>query len=390
MHVSLDLVSSRLTVTVGTGAPVQMQFPADWFPDPSAIAQAAWSHNGPELQVVTTTGHELAFELPPATSTTTAENRITVYLDQNQWSRLARCLRQPSTVNVADREVAERIAELVRTRQIVLPASAGHYVETTAWGNLPRRQDLALTILELSRGWQMRHTLDVRHQELYQACRGNEPRAVDPVFTLQPDAIFGPGRSSPDLPAPDEPPDADVLGVSSIRSALAHVDTILDPGPVERQPATDWVELNQGFSDWLATEKLDTQQRRSRIDLLLLVDFKGEIARAAHEASLSVAAMSQWIQEAASAAIAVMPASGLFREMLFEKHSNAKSTWRTSDLTDMTHLSCAAGYADVVVCEGYWSAALDQGQNRLGRRPNTFRTLESALVEIERLVSRPA
>jgi hypothetical protein len=68
---------------------------------------------------------------------------------------------------------------------------------------------------------------------------------------------------------------------------------------------------------------------------------------------------------------------------LHEKHLNKGSRWVPNDLTDMVYLSCAAAYADFVVCERATAAALRQGQRRLHLPVNVHRNLREAVPVIE-------
>jgi hypothetical protein len=81
-----------------------------------------------------------------------------------------------------------------------------------------------------------------------------------------------------------------------------------------------------------------------------------------------------------------LPATGVFREMLHDRHLNKGTVWRHNDLTDMVYLSCAAGYADFVVCERHMGNVLRQGLKRLSRPTLIFRRLRDAVPAIrERL-----
>ena len=71
----------------------------------------------------------------------------------------------------------------------MLPVSAGNLVETTPLHG-ERRTVLAATILELSRGWQMRNPLHVRLEEILRAVQGQPPIASE-VFAPQADGFFG-------------------------------------------------------------------------------------------------------------------------------------------------------------------------------------------------------
>ncbi|MCX5606670.1 hypothetical protein OHB39_03540 [Streptomyces sp. NBC_00047] len=82
--------------------------------------------------------------------------------------------------------------------------------------------------------------------------------------------------------------------------------------------------------------------------------------------------------------------------MLHSRHLNKGTTWRPNDLTDMVYLSCAAGYADFVVCEKHMRDPLQHGLKRLGRSAQVYRQLTDAVVAIEEaleaspVASRPA
>ncbi|MCK8676479.1 hypothetical protein [Streptomyces lichenis] len=77
--------------------------------------------------------------------------------------------------------------QLVSERRIVLPASAGHYAETGKRFSNEKRYKLALTILQQSRGWQMRDALEVRRQEIRRALLRDagtaDTQKVSAVFT---------------------------------------------------------------------------------------------------------------------------------------------------------------------------------------------------------------
>ncbi|MFF3264801.1 hypothetical protein ACFYWO_37270 [Streptomyces sp. NPDC002932] len=89
-------------------------------------------------------------------------------------------------------------------------------------------------------------------------------------------------------------------------------------------------------------------------------------------------------------AVGGSPALGLFREMLHSRHLNKGTTWRTNDLTDMVYLSCAAGYADFVVCEKHMRDPLQRGLRRTGLPTRVDRHLADAVVAIEAaLVTSP-
>ncbi|MFJ7267354.1 hypothetical protein ACIQV3_11990 [Streptomyces sp. NPDC099050] len=76
--------------------------------------------------------------------------------------------------------------------------------------------------------------------------------------------------------------------------------------------------------------------------------------------------------------------------MLHSRHLNKGTTWRPNDLTDMVYLSCAAGYADFVVCEKHMRDPLQHGLKRTGHSTRIDRRLADAVEVIEpALETRP-
>lgn len=95
--------------------------------------------------------------------------------------------------------------------------------------------------------------------------------------------------------------------------------------------------------------------------------------------------MSEWIWQH-PARLSALPALGLFREVLHDRHLNRGLTWRPNDLTDMVYLSTAAAYADAVVCENSMGSALRRGVARLGGTTPVFRRLREAVPAIEHML----
>lgn len=136
----------------------------------SRVRSTTWSPPLDAVAFETTDGDHVAFELPRFDGADQLEGRLIVYLDQNIWSRVARAINNPALAPAEpEAQAAAELAELVRQRKVLLPLSSGHYSETTACSDNVRRYQLGLTILRLSRGWQMRDPLVMRRQELRRA-----------------------------------------------------------------------------------------------------------------------------------------------------------------------------------------------------------------------------
>lgn len=149
----------------------EASFQASGAAEPSSRVQSvSWLPAMDSLVARTVAGDHIAFELASFGAGDQLDGRLIVYLDQNQWSLLARVQHDPGRVHsAADLAAAKKLLSWVRDRRVVLPLSSGHQMETTEWGNAQWRYELGLTTLQLSRGWQMQHPLKVRHTEIAEA-----------------------------------------------------------------------------------------------------------------------------------------------------------------------------------------------------------------------------
>ncbi len=350
------------------------------------IKGTTWS---PPLQAVafeTTDGDHFALELPRFDRADQLDGRLIVYLDQNIWSRVSKALndREPAASTTEVRAALD-LARLVGQRKIILPLSSGHYSETTHWNDDARRYQLGLTMLRLSRGWQMRDPLVVRREELRRAllrsiCAEPAQRLLEP-FTLQANAANGRFVSA-------EAPSDFTLEATHVIQSLTYtssmVSVILDFDPI---PATttqiDWVTANQTFSNWLDGETMRrSQQKRRSVDALLLSDLSTEIAEEARGSGMRPEQMSSWVRGSMFRDMGDMPIIGMYRAILQDRHLNVGTRWTGNDLTDMIYLSAAAGYADYVVAERHETAMLKQASRRLGRGASVHSSLAAALSEI--------
>jgi hypothetical protein len=151
-----------------------------------------------------------------------------VYLDQNHWIRLAQRMSAPDKVPAFERDAADRLIELGRDGQILLPVSAAHLTELPP-GAGRRRRELGQAILGLSRGWQLRNPVHLRGQEYVEAMHQREPLAIRPV-TLDPGVLFTAGPSLPE-PMQGVPPEISelivrVIAVSAVYSAILAAEPI--------------------------------------------------------------------------------------------------------------------------------------------------------------------
>jgi len=280
-----------------------------------------------------------------------ARGRKVVYLDQNHWRTLRDALHAPDALTPVKRDAAMTVCDLARSKRVILPLSSAHAYETgRTYGTL--RRELATTMLELSRGWQMRNPLRVRQEELAAALAGREPVARA-VFTLDPDVMFGKPSSQSTAPADFSEPmrvlHQRLTNISAIAAAMIE-DEPEDPAEA-RQLAAQWADSHEAIARRLGEDGASAREVRRATFMALVADLSDEIAEAALTSGQAPESLERWIDGDAQGDFARMPYLGQLHDVLFRRVRNVGENWRGNDLTDAHFLSCAAGYADVVVGE---------------------------------------
>ena len=109
--------------------------------------------------------------IPGASDQLMLAGRLIVYLDQNLWSRLSAARYGQRVIPPQEHAAGITLTQLVADRSIILPVSAGHFLETGRHRG-PNRLPLVSTLLELCGGWQMRHPGVVGARELGRCGQG--------------------------------------------------------------------------------------------------------------------------------------------------------------------------------------------------------------------------
>lgn len=385
VSLSIDHLTDKATVLRSDGQ--VFTFPARFGPAQatSRIRITAHLPTANLFFIQTTKGHYIAAELPTVTDQPPRRGRPVIYLDQRDWSTIAKAIHTPKRVTPAQRNAALAIIDLALDRKILLPFSSAHMSETCQWEDAEARYRLGLTILQLSAGWQMRDPLAVRHDEIhasFERCHVGKASAQPSVFTLAPNAILASRTGVSDLRAPNALPSDMQLAFRAIVTISANFDTILDGEHVGMTPTPGWVEHQRAFTAHLGSMRADSRQKSKLINTFFLGDTQLELARAAATAGISVSVFENWLHKQSNVEIAAMPALGLFREVMREKHLNPGAKWEQNDLTDMMYLTCGAAYADFVVCESPHGSALRKSLKRLGRPSNVMRSLEELVDQL--------
>ena len=381
--VRIDREAALATLTRPDGGQIIGPWQIDAFEESSAITAVTFEFGGASVRFETRHGDHVEAELPRAGNMAPIDGRPVVYLDQNHWSTLAQRRYEPERVRSSEHAAADRLIELARQRRIILPVSAGHMSETCQWSDDHARYRLALTMLQLSAGWQMRDPLSLRRFELQRSMMVHSglpvPDAVEAI-TLEPGALYA-DRVEPPSFEDTFPPEI-ALACTALTETATMFDVMLDAQPIRPLSVPGWGERLTALTGWIDGESRDPGQRRQRTRAIFLEDLSPEIASAAVLAGITRDDVLQWAAECDEGVIEHLPSLGVFRELLHEKLLNPGTVWEENDLVDMIYLSCGAAYAEFVVAERSLSAHLRNSLGRLRRRVNVYRKLADLLPEI--------
>jgi hypothetical protein len=271
--------------------------------------------------------------------------RKVVYLDQNRWSAMAAWRHGLRPVSPEEAAAAEHLAQLVADGKIVLPISAGHLVETgPLYDDL--RVALASTMLEFSRGWQVRNPVTIRREELVASLEGKNPVASG-FTSLGADVLFTTPLRDVDasqIRGPMAAVFARIVNLSSIYEVL--VDREALPGTEGRQAADAWARKFADLGDYVQSEGMSREQTLRAATGMVLADLLPEIAPLA-----PVDVVKPWLTETTKTGLGDMPYLGRFAAVVFARLRQPSTRWSGNDLNDISFLCSAAGYADVVVGE---------------------------------------
>lgn len=355
MSIAADRTPTRLSVDhEGKWAEVEL---ASGLVVASALSGRAAAHEGEvgrtdydlegrEQTITFQWGETVTFDIGPVER----PDAPVVYLDQNQWVMLARHQWAPEKIPAPHREGYARLMALARERAIVLPLSAAHAFESARKDGRQRRE-LVTTMLQLSRGWQMRSPLKVRREELLCNVAGFRAGATEfqqrPVFTLDPDALF----STSDYAEKDSP-EADLQARLTWGPALAEtlIEDEREDDEVARAKGERWATLYGGIATRMAAANPSPEEKWATARMSLMMDLTDELAAAAATAGLDRNVWEEWLRQSEDS-FASMPAIARVQQVTHQRLSNPQYPWRVNDLSDMHFLASAAGYADFLLAE---------------------------------------
>lgn len=373
---TIDRTTSSISLVMTNGFTIRAPLDPSPFGETSTIVRSEYLPSANRLVMTTNRNDTIETELPTLSEPNKISERPVIYLDQRDWSLLAQARFDPNKVETQVKlEAALHVAQLAQEQKIILPMSFAHLGETSRWGNTEGRYRLALTLTQLSRGWQMRYPIDVWRQELYHVFKSRASGTVlDPidVFTLQPCAI----ESEANNPVSGHawrrfPAGVRVAGRATV-CMMSYIDSLLSEQSTPMAPIPQWTTAFQLITDELAKEKKSSAQKRNILLVLMMRDLKDQFAQAALQAALTAADVEKWSKSSFESDITATNALGVWNSVYQDKHLNPGTRWSDNDLTDMMFLTCATGYADYVLGERSLVSYLNQAVRRLDRKTKVF------------------
>lgn len=333
-------------------------------------------------EVVLDVGGRGGHDVPPAATPI-------VYLDQNYWVLLSQELWAPAkALRDADRHVARRLIEMAAGKRIILPLAGAHLTEAPTTGH--RRRHLLTTMLSLSRGWQMRSPLTMRLRELSGSLdqRAGDRRAA---FTLEPNALFA-EPSSP-VAAPQGFSAAAHELHRRMTGASAFCAAVIEDEPrseLGRKLASKWADSYGRLASYMGEQRMGPEHAKLNARACMIADLERELTTTAASYKLDQERFGAWLTELFEQQIASLPYLGRVHELVYRRLRNPQKRWEINDLNDMHFLSCAAGYADVVVAEKRTAHELQQAGKEVASGACVFSSLPKAVQHLADLVPSTA
>ena len=336
------------------------------------------------VENVTKRGHLLFAEVFSPHTADPLHGRPAVYLDQGHWSTVAQALLDPGRILSASKlKAAMRIVELASDDGIVLPLGAANFTETSRLHG-DRRYEVGVAMASLAGGWQMRHPLGVRRDEMFHAVAdsfGVEAAAPTErsVVTLEPHAFLNDNVDAGALSA-DDPR----LFMLAATSSSVMTELLIDPKPLEDLPPAAWTAANQAQGDLISGSGWPKERKRQMSYAFALADHQNDVLSAMQRLGLDPRRMS----ELSGADVVGLFRRGrmidLYTRVAAMRHVDQMHKWRTNDLVDMMFLSCAAAYAGYVAAEKVTGTHLAQAQRGRGDAVNVFTSLEMLVEALDR------
>lgn len=293
-----------------------------------------------------------------------------IYLDQNKWIDLAAAVRGlEKGKRFEDAFLVLRAG--VEAGDLSLPLSSAHYMETSVRRHWRSRRDLALTMVAFSQLQTIAPLQAVIPAEIDRALRSltgrpARPRLLRP-FGVGASHAFAEGIPSYRLPEQVVWQVADRWGLQGDINRLREIMLLTGPTPAEEAELPDFKPLSHlAVAEQYAKDKealrtlrkAEGWQKGERAQRLAkaqaFADHIDWINDALERAQLSADVITAGGQESMNAFLRSVPTMWASSELERVRHAGSQRGWERQDLLDITALSVASVYCDVVVTERFW------------------------------------
>ncbi|MFD5472647.1 hypothetical protein [Streptomyces sp. NPDC127105] len=345
----------------------------------SVLREVSYSFSSGMIRLESVRGD--LFEVDPEGVRSESGRPPVVYLDQCHWSALSNSIFDRARIsNEKDLEAAEQLIEWAESGRVIMPVSSAHALETSALFN-ERRQNLASTILRISRGWQMRSPVIVRMREMSEVLSGVYSVSAAPsepdVFSLAAGAM---NTKKLVIDASDLPP-----GLSRLTNRLTAFSTIYDvlmnPERVP-SPVAGWHEHFNNVSGDPEFQARSPKQKEIDGRAIAVSDVLQEAVMTAHGLGIPV---EERLASVLYERIDSMPSLRVYGDVIGHRLKN-RAKWEPNDLIDILFLGCAAAYADVVVAERVATNYLQRSWGRRDRACPVVAKLPEAVEKLSHLL----
>ncbi len=322
-----------------------------------------------------------------------------VYLDQNKWIDLSRAAhgrkdgdRFHEALDVARYGVEHGLASF--------PLSSIHYMETLKRRDASSRHRLAVVMAELSKMHAMAPPDMVVPAELDAAlirryCKPLEPRPLR-VFGVGHRHAFGLPEGRYRLPE-----DA-VIAPEQRQAVEEWANSVLElgalAGPPEGVPVPGmkendyyrafgdrYVRGEKRLADGIAEHRVNKKVLKEWVAASEVVDIVDALNEAFDRARISEdESRDLETAEGLTSLLLDLPSRVITYQLRRLRHENPKTSWKPTDLEDVSALAVAVAYCDVVVTERHWSHLARRGQ--LDQRFST--TIISSVSQLPGVLAR--
>lgn len=318
--------------------------------------------------------------------------RPIIYLDQNKWIELARVKIGNSILSPTELLSAREFMRMALERRIILPLSLGHLIETAKKKDSQRRE-VAMTMLQLSHGWQLENPFDVRKRELLEAIanyKGIHLIGNAKVVSLAPHHIFSSQRYRPDatIRLNGQTSEGDemrqIIGWSASLCGIFADDRKSEINNASAE-IKRWCDEHARLAEEMRNNtKARSKSRAVSLARMIASEIPVATAEAMHASGMTATEAEAWLGYNADKTIEGTKSLSIYREIMLNRLMNSNLTWVENDFIDLLVLPVAAGYADFLMCEKSTQSHIDRLRSKVHVNAATGRTFTEAMNFIHR------